>query len=73
MTRKQPTLSIGPLSTRGTGQHFAAQVHSFDAPDRHCNSLMPTAAPGEITRLMTATVRPGSLRFMEFPSVGQGC
>jgi hypothetical protein len=73
MTRAK-SVPLGPLSHRSSGSgHFMPAPASFPTPTRVTNSMMPTAEPGQITRLMTATVRPGALSFMECRSRGTGC
>lgn len=69
--KKPPQCLLGALSPskRDTAKHHVQPPLGI-TPTRHCNSMQPNAAPGEITRYMTCPLRPGSER--QHPSKG-GC
>jgi len=73
MPRKQSSWNLGALSPskRGTVADYQLPAQNFPPPSRVCNSMMPAAEPGEITRLMSCPVRPGS--DVRHPSRGIGC
>lgn len=72
MTRKPPQeWLIGSLSPSKDGKHYQLPAQNFPTPTRVCNAAMPNAEPGEISRLMQATIRPGSDH--RHPSRGLGC
>ena len=75
MSRRPKPIPMGPLSANSSHMPHLLGEHSFSdyVPTRVCNASMAQAAPGEITRLMTAAVRPGALAFMECRSVGTRC
>lgn len=70
--KRAPTLAIGPLSRRGTGQHWVGPQQDFSQASRVCNAAMPDAAPGEITKIMAGVQRPGS-DHKAIKSRGAGC